>query len=510
MRRSKTQILDSDPNSIYGASKKLATIAVHNMNNPSDNDGMSMPLDSILKQPSTSSLLPARRLPLPNSSSTTTFMTKANTDVDEFLGMIKETNLVLESINILLENTAREEDDDDEEEEVTGSALLGVASSHPRMQGGMQEPPPDSKMSAEEQERQYLLSQDELFHTPSSVNVDLNRIYPNDSSLRYEPSDDNDDENETKLNIKKYKNKLNEVGIAMNSLDDKIVNYEFANSHDKKVIKDLYNNDTSNGSRFDPITFLTQYEKLVEARENQDVDLYHKRLKAIKKKYPVLNNYDINDHLFTKKTFDDYDNYIERKKLVDNLQNEAVHILDLLEKENSKYNVENSKKQTERRNTILKQRTKQAELKRETAENLLSYSSKTNPVVDLYTKFNTKMNQLYVFYKGKIKPNLKSISISKMKIEEIKEDIDILFQNYEAVGQELYDTYIEIFNISGMRKDRKVNAFFDSIEKNVDKIFADIISNVKSYSSVQITGSGLPIVPNSVLRNMNQNHKYLL
>ena len=31
-------------------------------------------------------------------------MVRSNTDVDEFLGMIKETNSVLESLNILLES----------------------------------------------------------------------------------------------------------------------------------------------------------------------------------------------------------------------------------------------------------------------------------------------------------------------------------------------------------------------------------------------------------------------
>jgi len=39
--------IDSGPNSIYGASKKLATISVRNMKNPSDNADMQLGLDQL-------------------------------------------------------------------------------------------------------------------------------------------------------------------------------------------------------------------------------------------------------------------------------------------------------------------------------------------------------------------------------------------------------------------------------------------------------------------------------
>ena len=100
MSKIKTRILDKDPNSIFGASKKLSDIAVTNMKNISQNDAISTPLDSILK-PSTN-ILP-QRLPITQSVNTTV-MTKANTDIDEFLSLINETNSVLESLNVLLES----------------------------------------------------------------------------------------------------------------------------------------------------------------------------------------------------------------------------------------------------------------------------------------------------------------------------------------------------------------------------------------------------------------------
>ena len=35
-------------------------------------------------------------------------------------------------------------------------------------------------------------------------------------------------------------------------------------------------------------------------------------------------------------------------------------------------------------------------------QNLLTFSNKTNPVIDALNKFNNKINQLYIFFKGKI------------------------------------------------------------------------------------------------------------
>ena len=54
MRR--TQLLDNNPNSIYGASRKLATIATRNLQNPIQNDGIQTSLDSILKPSPLSSI----------------------------------------------------------------------------------------------------------------------------------------------------------------------------------------------------------------------------------------------------------------------------------------------------------------------------------------------------------------------------------------------------------------------------------------------------------------------
>ena len=78
---------------------------------------------------------------------------------------------------------------------------------------------------------------------------------------------------------------------------------------------------------------------------------------------------------------------------------------------------------------------KKAETRAKTAENLLTFSNKTNPVIDALNKFNNKMNQLHIFYKGEIKPNIKSIS--KMKIEDILNDFVILNYNFKDVSMQI-------------------------------------------------------------------------
>ena len=141
MSKIKTQILDKDPNSIFEASKKLSDIAVTNMKNISQNDAIPTPLDSILK-PSSTTILPQRLLPLIPSVNTTV-MTKANTYVDEFLAMITETNTVLVSLNLLVENYANSNNGEEEEEE--GASL-------PKYMRGGAEDDNDRKMTHEEQE----------------------------------------------------------------------------------------------------------------------------------------------------------------------------------------------------------------------------------------------------------------------------------------------------------------------------------------------------------------------
>ena len=125
----KSKIIDSDPNSIYGASKKLATIAVRNMKNISDNPDMQLGLDQ-LPASTMSAQLPANNMMSsmsnnvissfePNnvskfkpSKNVSFFPTQSNrtisnnysSDVDSFLSMISDANSNLENLDLLLDS----------------------------------------------------------------------------------------------------------------------------------------------------------------------------------------------------------------------------------------------------------------------------------------------------------------------------------------------------------------------------------------------------------------------
>ena len=142
------------------------------------------------------------------------------------------------------------------------------------------------------------------------------------------------------------------------------------------------------------------------------------------------------------------------------------------------------------------------------------------------SKFNTKMNELYVFFKGKIKPNLKTIS--KQDIQDILKDMSQLNYNFTDVLHAIED-----LGIFGLEKDLKlkhpkIDAFKQTFETNFKKSSADIINNVKAYSSLgqystsslpddmlfnskfpTFDGKGLTLVPDSVRKNMHHSRKYL-
>ena len=118
--------IDKDPNSIFNASSKLATIAVKNIKNPSDDPNMQLGLNKL--PPSNignnPSLINRSSLLTPNVNISRTF---TNTDVDEFLNLIKESNVSLESLHLLL-NVYKDK------VKVKGSGL------HKRFRGGTDEP----------------------------------------------------------------------------------------------------------------------------------------------------------------------------------------------------------------------------------------------------------------------------------------------------------------------------------------------------------------------------------
>ena len=140
------------------------------------------------------------------------------------------------------------------------------------------------------------------------------------------------------------------------------------------------------------------------------------------------------------------------------------------------------------------------------------------------SKFNKKMNDLYIFFKGKIKPNLKTIS--KQDIQNILKDMNQLDYNFTDVLHAIED--LDVFGLEKDIKHPKIDAFKQTFESNFKKSYTDIISSVKAYSSLGMystssvpdnilfnskfptfDGKGLSFIPYSVRKNMHHSHNYL-
>jgi hypothetical protein len=129
-------------------------------------------------------------------------------------------------------------------------------------------------------------------------------------------------------------------------------------------------------------------------------------------------------------------------------------------------------------------------------------------IIQDYSKFNIKMNYLLILYKGKIKPNLRTID--KKDILDMLKDMSILESNFKEVNLFIGKTYHNIYEGRTEKKHQqfKVDTFIDTAEKNFNKIASYIISSLKAFESLGITGGGLRL---NIIRNReNQNHKYLL
>jgi len=147
------------------------------------------------------------------------------------------------------------------------------------------------------------------------------------------------------------------------------------------------------------------------------------------------------------------------------------------------------------------------------------------PLIQEMSKFNTKINELYIFFKGKIKPNLKTIS--KQDIQDILKDMNQLDYNFTDVLHLINDLNVFGFEDKNIRH-AKIDAFKQTFESNFKKSYMDIISSVKAYSSLGMystssvpdnilfnskfptfDGKGLSFIPDSVRKNMHHSHKYL-
>ena len=201
---------------------------------------------------------------------------------------------------------------------------------------------------------------------------------------------------------------------------------------------------------------------------------------------------DLSDNeIIDKIPFDLYDLPSESQydKKLEELQEQHERLTDIMgmKKENS-----NLKTQT-------KTLTKQADI--------LEYFKSKEPILNAMTKFNSQINRLLIFFKGKIKPNLKIIS--KNDISEALEDMDILNQNFKDVYLQVHNKFHNIFGVKRLGN-KQSDQFLETLASNFNKISAEIISGFKSYSNISSYSQGGFLLPSVVRQNVYKGNKYLL
>ena len=609
MRR--TKILDNDPNSIFSASRKLATIANHNMKNPIQNDAIQQGLNSLLVPSSLNNQLNNSLLPKNNNNILINKLPlsqpiKADVNVDEFISMISETNNSIEALHILINNY----DEDSKVDEDDGGVLYRPNPNQRRLQGGMvnDDNNEDDVIGAEEGK-----SGDEYKsnNTPDTK-FGMDDIY--NTKMSPEPSSNEQRQTQIQKEIDELNETIHNENKNLEASQMFVTTYE---SHIKPNLRKYI------GKNIDQKSFFTDYKAYKKASE--EYDQRKSTPTVIKpKSYKIVKEFEdtYGDPPFvgtlTKEMFKEYKRYMKNLESIDRAKSvikEAEKDIQLLEVKLKNIDVEykfddseksrrtlqnqfeleqkenqNAQQQiqehinelnavlrdkeiaqyerTEVENELrtLKEEKEQLTIerqslrddyesmeekfrdrhreheeeidklnattieqttKRKQAENLLNYSKNTNPVIDLITRTNSKMNQLFIFFKGKIKPNLKSIS--KSDIQNMITDMQQLYDNHVEVYNEIIDKYNSIFTINGKTVSKKTDAFIDTFSKSFDKSYNEIINNLQSYSSIgnystssvpngilfnskvpTFNGKGLQLVPDVVRRNMHHNHKYLL
>jgi len=204
-----------------------------------------------------------------------------------------------------------------------------------------------------------------------------------------------------------------------------------------------------------------------------------------------------------------YGNDLSDNEIIDKI---PFHLYDLPPESEYDKNLEELQEQHERLTDIMGIKKENSNLKTQTKTlskqaDILEYFKSKEPILNAMTKFNSQINRLLIFFKGKIKPNLKIIS--KNDISEALEDMDILNQNFKDVYLQVHNKFHNIFGVKRLGN-KQSDQFLETLASNFNKISAEIISGFKSYSNISSYSQGGFLLPSVVRQNVYKGNKYLL
>ena len=204
-----------------------------------------------------------------------------------------------------------------------------------------------------------------------------------------------------------------------------------------------------------------------------------------------------------------YGNHLTDEEIIDKIPSDVEDLPNSfsyekeLQKLQNDHEILNVNMGIKNQNTILKNQTKTLKKKAD----IMEYFKSKEPILNAMTKFNSQINRLLIFFKGKIKPNLKIIS--KNDISEALEDMDILNQNFKDVYLQVHNKFHNIFGVKRLGN-KQSDQFLETFASNFNKISSEIISGFKAYSNISSYSQGGILLPSVVRQNVFKGNKYLL
>ena len=285
-------------------------------------------------------------------------------------------------------------------------------------------------------------------------------------------------------NKKVYNSKSNNFNIPVKfetepqqSIDEQNINSVklknlIKHFNDEKDKEDLYNLPNAD-------EIINEMKKIAKNRDNKLQTQVTKSLKKLQEIYPEGNIVSANDI--------------------------PANINDYIEKDRYKNNLKYLSSEIEK--LRLEKTTSKLEKKNKSMANSIDYLKSKEPTLNAMTKFNSQMNRLLIFFKGKIKPNLKIIS--KNDISEALKDMDILNQNFKDVYIQVHNKFHNIFGVERLGN-KQSDQFLETWASNFNKISSEIISGFKAYSNISSYTQGGFLLPSVVKQNIYKGNKYLL
>jgi len=473
--------LKNGANEGYKANKKLASISVKNMANPSDNEDVpDMPLSSLSALPTTQ---PITNSKLPISSNV---MTQKNVDVDTFLSKISDADSYIESVfllNFAVKNKPESGGMMTRKEKILrrGTPYTEYTYKESNKKPSAQQPtgPTNSNSRA----LPYLIYPDNL--TKSKINGDVAHYLGFDTIKDCKEFIENHN-----ITLGRRTDDIRQEIIQKREEEAKRFD-EFPYTEQEDFANENPNTPTNrtpfaNFNIEDPNT-LADHMQLTDVNPNTLAN--HQPLPV---RLGLLDKEPVKKNAFRPPNYSDANNdyYWEEKKGDDGDDGDG-------DGDGDNGDGDGDGDEGDRQYDLNLSGNDPATFVGET--DIPTYLS----------KFNRAINDVYVFFKGKIKPNLKIIS--KNDIQDMFDDMNILTSNFNEMIQEINNNDKHyMFGVNNGNNTKKIDAFLSTIEKNFNKHSSDIVNSLKAYSSIGNSTVGGMLITHATRKNMYRNKKYLL